>query len=64
MKKKYSSPITAEMAAKIKYLVGVLGLFQHQAAAVLGINQGRVSEVMSGKRHSKVQACNQLRFDF
>ena len=62
MKRKNSNPVTAEMAAKIKYLVGVIGLFQHQAAAVLGINQGRISEVMNGKRHSGVPP--QLSLDF
>ena len=62
MKRKNSNAITAEMAAKIKYLVGVIGLFQHQAAAVLGINQGRVSEVMNGKRHPNVPP--QLSFNF
>lgn len=62
MKRKSSKTITAEMAAKIKYLVGVIGLFQHQAAAILGINQGRVSEVMNGKRHPNVPP--QLSFDF
>ncbi|MCF2513664.1 helix-turn-helix domain-containing protein [Sphingomonas sp. G124] len=62
MKRKNSNHVTAEMAAKIKYLVGVIGLFQHQAAAILGINQGRVSEVMSGKRHGGIPP--QLSFDF
>lgn len=62
MKRKNSNPVTAEMAAKIKYLVGVIGLFQHQAAAVLGINQGRISEVMNGKRHGNVSP--QLSLDF
>ena len=62
MKRKNSNPVTAEMAAKIKYLVGVIGLFQHQAAAVLGINQGRISEVMNGKRYGNVSP--QLSLDF
>lgn len=62
MKRKNSKPVTAEMAAKIKYLVGIMGLFQHQAAAILGINQGRISEVMNGKRHGDVPP--QLSFDF
>jgi hypothetical protein len=62
MKRKNSDPVTAEMAAKIKYLVGVIGLFQHQAAAILGINQGRVSEVMNKKRHGGVSP--QASFDF
>ena len=50
------------MAAKIKYLVGQIGLFQHQVAAMLGINQGRVSEVMNGKRYPDVGP--QASFDF
>ena len=54
MKRKSSNRITPEIAAKIKYLVRVMGLFQHQAAALLGINQGRVSEVITGKRHPGV----------
>jgi predicted XRE-type DNA-binding protein len=64
MKRKNSNKVTAEMAAKIKYLVGVLGLFQHQVAALLEINQGRVSEVMNGKRHPRVRAYDQLSLDF
>ena len=51
MKRTRSPSISAEMAAHIRYLVQVIGLFQHQAAALLGINQGRVSEVVSGRRH-------------
>ena len=43
-------PLTREMAATIKWLVAREGLMQHQAAARFGINQGRVSEVMNGKR--------------
>lgn len=37
------------MAAHIKFLVKDQKLFQHQVAALCGINQGRVSEVMRGK---------------
>lgn len=62
MKRRNSPPITPQMAAKIKYLVGQIGLFQHQVAAMLGINQGRVSEVMNGKRHPDVGP--QASFDF
>lgn len=50
MRRKKSPPISAEMAAEIRHLVINEGLYQHQAAAKLGINQGRVSEVMAGKR--------------
>jgi predicted XRE-type DNA-binding protein len=40
------------MAAEIRRLASTGTLAQHQIAAVLGINQGRVSEVLSGKRFS------------
>jgi hypothetical protein len=54
MKRKASPTVTAEMAGHIKYLWHVMGLYQHQIAALLGINQGRVSEVVNGKRHPGV----------
>ena len=50
MAKRRSPRLTREMAATIKWLVAKEGLLQHQAAARFGINQGRVSEVMRGKR--------------
>ena len=46
----YSVKMTSEIAAKIKDLAANTDLFQHEIAARLGINQGRVSEVLSGKR--------------
>ena len=46
--------LTAELAAEIKRLAATGELMQHQIAALLGINQGRVSEVLSGKRFSQV----------
>lgn len=46
--------LTATIAAKIKYLAATTALMQHQIAALLGINQGRVSEVLSGKRFPDV----------
>jgi predicted XRE-type DNA-binding protein len=55
MKRKDSPPISPEMAALIKFLVKRIGLYQHQVAALLGINQGRVSEVVTGKRHPNVE---------
>lgn len=42
------------MAAHIRFLVKVRGLYQHQAAALVGVNQGRVSEVVRGYRHPGV----------
>lgn len=50
MPAKPTPPLTAELASKAKTLVLHFGLKQHQAAAILGLNQGRVSEVLTGKR--------------
>jgi len=47
--------MTGELAALIKKLAVTTDLFQHEIAARLGINQGRVSEVLSGKRFGDVQ---------
>jgi hypothetical protein len=52
MKRKPSPPVTPEMASYIKFLLAK-GLFQHQIASVLGINQGRISEVNTGKLFPK-----------
>jgi predicted XRE-type DNA-binding protein len=46
--------MTAALAAEIKKLAATRALKQHQIAAVLGINQGRVSEVLRGKRFADV----------
>lgn len=46
--------LTAELAAQIKKLAATTSLFQHEIAALLGINQGRVSEVLNGKRFAHV----------
>jgi predicted XRE-type DNA-binding protein len=46
--------MTEEKAALAKYLVFTKRLYQHKAAARLGINQGRVCEVITGKRFSNV----------
>lgn len=56
MDRKKSTPITPELAATIKYLHKELKLYQHQIASVFGVNQGRVSEVMTGKRFPEVEA--------
>ena len=53
MKRKPSPPVTPEMAAQIKALKAQ-GLFHHQIAALFEINQGRVSEVVTGKLHPGV----------
>ncbi len=54
MSRTKSPPMTAEMAAYAKHLVSVCGFAQHHAAAILGVNQGRISEVMTGKRFADV----------
>lgn len=53
-RKNASKPLTAEAAAQIKKLAQTTDLAQHQIAAVLDINQGRVSEVLTGRRYSDV----------
>jgi hypothetical protein len=49
----HSPPVTAEVAAIIKRAL-LKGLFQHQIAGVLGVNQGRISEVKTGKAWPQV----------
>jgi predicted XRE-type DNA-binding protein len=54
-KAKSSTRMTPSLAAEIKRLAAPGVLMQHQIAAILGLNQGRVSEVLSGKRFPDVQ---------
>ena len=54
MQRTASPPVTPEMAAQIRYLKLSKKLYHHQIAALLGINQGRVSEVLTGKRFPDV----------
>jgi transcriptional regulator with XRE-family HTH domain len=54
MDRKPSPPVTPEMAAEIRFLRQKKGLFSHQIAALFGINQGRVSEVLTGKKFPDV----------
>lgn len=46
--------LTAALAAYIKHLLKTTTLFQHEIAAAVGLNQGRVSEVKNGKRFPNV----------
>ena len=46
--------LTAPMAARIKKLAQAKTMDQQEIAAVVGCNQGRVSEVLSGKRFAQV----------
>lgn len=50
MKPEPSPTVTAEMAAQIRYLKNEKKLYNHQIAALFGINQGRVSEVLTGQK--------------
>lgn len=54
MRQPRSSPVTKEMAVKMHEL-SKLGKFQHEIAAVLSVNQGRVSEVLSGKKFPELR---------
>lgn len=54
MARRVSEPLTAELAARIKRLKRDTDLVQHEIAATLHLNQGRVSEVLSGKRYPDV----------
>lgn len=56
MSKGKPTVLTAQVAAQIKYLhINHPEFKQHEIAAMVGmINQGRVSEVLSGKRFSTV----------
>jgi hypothetical protein len=48
--RRHSPRLTATMAAQIRVLYFKKKWMQHDIAAHFGINQGRVSEVISGKR--------------
>jgi predicted XRE-type DNA-binding protein len=54
MDRKSSPKVSPEMAAHIRFLIKERGLYQHQAAALLGLNQGRICEVMRGYAHPDV----------
>jgi predicted XRE-type DNA-binding protein len=56
MPRKRKSPrVTPELAAKIKALLAT-NMCQHDIAAFLRINQGRVSEVNTGMKFADVEA--------
>lgn len=63
--KKSSPNITMEMASKILTLVHK-GMLQHHVAALFGVNQGRVSEIVTGKRFAEAKPVppDQLEFRF
>lgn len=55
MGRRVSSPLTSELAAAIKRLARDTDLAQHQIAAQLQLNQGRISEVLTGKKFPEVR---------
>lgn len=56
-----SPPLTADLAAEIKYLWASTDMNQAQIAARLGaLNQGRVSEVITGARYSEVPPASEV----
>ena len=63
MERQHSPSVTPEMAAEIRYLKTTKKLFNHQIAALFGINQGRVSEVLTGKKFPTVPASQGSLFD-
>lgn len=54
MKRRASRPITPELAAHIRYLRNEQKLYQHQIAALVDVNQGRVNDVLKGRRFPDV----------
>lgn len=59
MKRSSSPRVTAKEASYIKLMLDE-GLFQHQIAALLNVNQGRVSEVKTGKKFGTVPPAQSL----
>lgn len=55
MKRRKSPPVTREMAIEMHKLARI-GSLQHEIAAIFRVNQGRVSEVLSGKKYPELRA--------
>ena len=56
---KRSPTVTAEMASVIKALLASTNLTHAQIASEMGaINQGRVSEIRTGKRFADIAPCS------
>lgn len=58
-----STPMTQAVADEIRRLKREEGLFTHEIAARLRINQGRVSEVLTGKRFPERKPAQRNLFD-
>lgn len=55
MGRRVSEPLTAKLAARVKQMARDTDLVQHEIAAALHLNQGRVSEVLTEKRFAEVR---------
>ncbi|SUA99165.1 Uncharacterised protein [Pannonibacter phragmitetus] len=53
-RRRRSSTVTPEKAAIIKALLKT-GMYQHEIAALLEMNQGRVSEINTGKKFPEIE---------
>jgi len=58
--RKSSPTITEDIAAIIKRALQSRKLHQHQIAAKLGVNQGRISEIKSGAKWANVKPASEL----
>jgi transcriptional regulator with XRE-family HTH domain len=55
--------MTQELADEIRRIKREEGLFNHEIAARLGVNQGRISEVLTGKRFPERKPLQKDLFD-
>lgn len=58
-----STPMSQAIADQIRRLKREEGLYNHEIAARLNINQGRVSEVLSGKSYPELKPKQRDLFD-
>ncbi len=58
-----SKPVT-ETVVSIAKLALKIGYDQHDIAAYFGVNQGRISEINTGKRGDGIPPANDLPYDF
>ena len=63
MRRTPSTRMTQALADEIRRLKKDEGLFNHQIAALLNLNQGRISEVLTGKRFPEHKPIQRSLFD-
>ena len=61
--RRHSRIPTFEQAIEIWEML-LRGLYQHDIAAALGLNQGRISEVKTGKRHPEARKLALLKWQY